>query len=227
VLIKIARPDAPVCLSKSCTDKLTLAQFTTFLKSITTLFLSPRHAYLYALVLPSSQAISKSLVRAFSAEGRLNSIIDTHSQTFQDPYSFHPFQILTTSHEFDFSRRTTEPLHHPDNGRKPSFVTWNKALIWSPTFQEVLTNGIIQGRKQDDIKGASVISRRRMWLMAKDMAGMLKDDRLKVLLDGRTYAEVKEKPAELRKRRRVKEVVTAGLEGWVGNEGDDEWSLRV
>jgi hypothetical protein len=63
-----------------------------------------------------------------------------------------------------------------------------------------------------------------MWTVGKELARILKDDRLKLFFEASTYAEVKERPAELRKKRRIKEVVTAGLEGWVSNRGDDEWS---
>jgi len=64
-----------------------------------------------------------------------------------------------------------------------------------------------------------------VWTECKEIARLLKDERLRLWLAADTYAEVKEKPAELRRRRRVKEAVTVGLEGWVGNRGDGEWTL--
>ncbi|KXX79269.1 tRNA-specific adenosine deaminase 1 [Madurella mycetomatis] len=63
---KPARGDAPPTASKSCSDKLALKQCTSLLSSLTSLFVSPRRAYLSTLVLPASQFSETGCRRCFS-----------------------------------------------------------------------------------------------------------------------------------------------------------------
>jgi tRNA-specific adenosine deaminase 1 len=68
---KPARSDAPLTLSKSCSDKLSLKQCTSLLNAVTCLLINPKNAYLSVFVLPRSQVNEEATRRAFSEHGRM------------------------------------------------------------------------------------------------------------------------------------------------------------
>ncbi|KAI1488386.1 hypothetical protein F5X96DRAFT_85592 [Biscogniauxia mediterranea] len=72
---KPSRGDAPATLSKSCSDKLALAQCASLLSSAAAVLVSPAHAYLATLVLPASQHAAAGCRRAFSARGRMGRLV--------------------------------------------------------------------------------------------------------------------------------------------------------
>ena len=43
----------------------------------------------------------------------------------------------------------------------------NLCAVVTPQKQEILINGVLQGRKQEDPRGASCVSRRKMWEAAE------------------------------------------------------------
>ncbi|KAI0600614.1 adenosine deaminase/editase [Biscogniauxia sp. FL1348] len=73
---KPSRGDAPGTLSKSCSDKLALAQCASLLSSAAAVLVSPSHAYLTTLVLPGSQYAAAGCRRAFSARGRMGRLVE-------------------------------------------------------------------------------------------------------------------------------------------------------
>ena len=83
-------------------------------------------------------------------------------KTWSQGYAFRPFQMKTTHLEFSFSRRST--LADPNSQSKGS----NISAVWTPRLQETLINGVLQGRKQTDPKGASQLSRNKMWTLCQD-----------------------------------------------------------
>ncbi|KAG9241731.1 tRNA-specific adenosine deaminase [Calycina marina] len=218
---KPSRPDAPPTLSKSCSDKLSMAQATSLLSSLVSLLVSPTSLYLKSLTLPSSQHSPPACGRAFSASGRLSGLSDV---TRDGGYAFRPFEIITTNHDFKFSRRQTL-----EEGEK--LFASNVAASWissrtSSTAQtEVLIGGFLQGRKKLDILGASRASRRSLWKLALQIATIVAVPKISGALSSSTYREVKASDL-LGTRRRVKEEVRRkALQGWIVNVGDDEWII--
>lgn len=76
-------------------------------------------------------------------------------QLWQGGYGFHPLDVKTTSLDFEYSRRNA------GTGPTGEVKGCNIAAAWNPHVQETLINGVLQGRKQTDIRGASALSRSR------------------------------------------------------------------
>lgn len=97
----------------------------------------------------------------------------------------------------------------------------NVAAVWTPNVQETLINGVLQGRKQSDERGASAVSRIRVWRMVVEIAALVGPVMVERALVGSRYEELKE-GSFLEVRRRVKaEMREVALAGWVRNGGDD------
>jgi tRNA-specific adenosine deaminase 1 len=200
-------------------------QFTSTLSSLALLIISPSNAYIHGLVLPASQVVGLSIARAFSAEGRLKPV--SEQAHFPNPFKFFPFQVLTTSKEFEYSRRPSSPTTS-ELQPEIKYVPCNKSVIWTPYFEEILVNGVVQGRKEHDIKGASAVSRRKIWALGKEVTRKeTRNHRLRDVFAESSYRDVKRSLGgkETWRRRRVKDMVTEKLDGWVSNEGDDQFSI--
>ncbi|CAO2653176.1 Nn.00g025870.m01.CDS01 [Neocucurbitaria sp. VM-36] len=217
VRCKPSRPDAPPTLSKSCTDKLALHQATSLLSSTNSLLISPKNAYIDTLVLPSSQLVPQACERAFSRSGRLKALTDDAIKSWKGGYRFHPFKVRPTSREFAWSRRCIGPAEKA--------VPSNLSAVSTPSWQETLIGGVLQGRKQIDPRGASQLCRRNMWRMALQVVGALGVPILVDALRKAAYKEVKEDGA-LANRRQTKEDTKNALKGWVRNVGDDGFSYE-
>jgi len=222
VRLKPSRPDAPPTLSKSCTDKLALAQTTSLLSSLTSLLISPRNAYLSTLVLPTSQYISTAITRAFSPSGRLSSLSPSASATWASGgsgYSFRPFSVQPLNREFAYSRRGAS--------QSQKLVPSNMSAVYTPKFQETLIGGVLQGRKQFDPKGASKLCRRSMWRSVAEVAAMLAVPALLGAVREMRYQDLKN--SELLVWRRAVKADVKGtdgpLKGWPENKGDDDFGL--
>jgi len=99
----------------------------------------------------------------------------------------------------------------------------NLAAAWTPYGEESLIGGVLQGRKQFDPRGASMLCRKSMWKLAAEVAALVAAPALNEVLSVGTYGLVKGAEV-LEGRRRVKgEVKEEVLREWVGNEGDEEW----
>ncbi|KAI1123914.1 adenosine deaminase/editase [Nemania abortiva] len=176
---KPSRGDAPPTLSKSCSDKLSLHQCTSLLSSLTSLLVSPDHAYISTLILPKSQYSASGCRRAFS-DGRSKDedVRETDPQlTRMAPlatqkqirdqnggYSFRPFSVETTDLEFAFSRRSAallppssllstspSPFTTPETKTRVKITPSNisTALTASARLETTL-NGVLQGRKASE-----------------------------------------------------------------------------
>lgn len=199
---KPSRGDSSPTLSKSCSDKLALKQCTSLLDSRTLLFISPVNAYLNTLVLPRSQCILPACARAFGSEGRMGPVVTKH---WPDGHSFHAFSVASTDIGLPFSQ---EGLHTNDKSPKGS----NISAVWGPEVDERLTNGVVQGWKQTNPRGASAISRKRMWDLAVEILAMLRHGPSEM---GIAVQQT------LDERRCVKEdVCSEALKGWLVNEDD-------
>jgi tRNA-specific adenosine deaminase 1 len=208
---KPSRPDAPPTLSKSCSDKIALKQCTSLLSSITSLFICPSNAYLTSLVLPESQHSALGCSRAFSANGRMKGLA---GKDWRNGYSFRPLEVRTTSREFSFSRR--QILAAGDK-----LVPSNISASWTPHQFEALIGGVLQGRRQGDIRGASRVCKSKMWKLALEVSALVAVSQVERCLKGGKYADVK-RSSLLKERTSVKDNVRHGaLEGWVNVGGED------
>ncbi|CEJ90615.1 hypothetical protein VHEMI06384 [[Torrubiella] hemipterigena] len=216
---KPARNDAPVTLSKSCSDKMSLKQFTSLLSSATEVVISPENAYIDTVVLPESQFSDVACQRAFSATGRLSAL---ENRMWDTSHTFQPFTIATTTREFQYSKRSV-------SSRAAKISASNLAAVWTRAgLEESTINGIIQGRKLGTSKSASETSRRLMWAAAeRAMRTLAPEDELHQELFSRDYESFKSNPV-LDVRRRVKgDVWRLALTGWLRNEGDTSFSLEL
>jgi tRNA-specific adenosine deaminase 1 len=209
---KPSRPDAPPTLSKSCTDKIALKQSTSLLSSVTSLLVSPENVYIHSLVLPSSQLSTIAIKRAFSPSGRLSEL---NGESWAGGYSLTHFLVLSTEHEFSYSRRQT--------GAK-ELVPSNISSLWTPYGAETIIGGTLQGRKQFDVRGASKVCKRRLWKLVIAIATTFDLQDLKTDLEGITYLDLK-RGHVLSQRRQVKEDVRKVMGGWTRNEGGEDFMV--
>ena len=173
---KPSRGDAPPTLSKSCSDKLSLHQCTSLLSSPTSLLVSPEHAYISTLILPTSQYNALGCKRAFS-DGRGEDADDNAADLKQQTqarmaplstkrnnwslgggYTFRPFTVKTTDIEFAFSRRRAlTPIAPPESilsgspspiPKPPKIAPSNLSVARTASNREESTlNGVLQGHK--------------------------------------------------------------------------------
>jgi len=212
---KPSRPDAPVTLSKSCSDKIALHQCTSLLSSLTSLLVLPSRCYLQTLTLPESQYSASGCARAFGEHGRLHNLA---GKLWAGCYAFLPFRIRTTTAEFEYSRRSASA-----RGAE-KLVPSNIAAAWTPRAAETLVGGVLQGRKQSDARGASMISRTNLWRLAREIAAAVPDlHSVNAVLQATSYPPIKDSKL-LAGRRAVKDHVRDALQGWPRNLGD-EFSL--
>ncbi|KAL6704109.1 hypothetical protein ACN47E_008772 [Coniothyrium glycines] len=189
------------------------AQATSLLSSTTATLISAHNAYLDSLVLPSSQYVPAACERAFSRSGRLSSLDDS---SWTAGHRFQPFIVRPTSREFTWGRRNV-----PSSKKA---VASNLSAVWTSSWQETLIGGVLQGRKQLDPRGASRISRRSMWNIALQIAGVAGLSLLKEILDKESYDAVK-KSELLKHRQIVKSDMKTALKGWAPNTGDETFRL--
>ena len=174
---------------------------------MTSLLVSPSGAYLDSLILPYSQYNQVACDRAFGIEGRMKPLSE---RTWNAGYAFHAFSVRTTNKEFAFSRRL---IPSPAAGS-------NLSAVYAPKLQESLINGVLQGRKQNDPRGASALSNARMWKLTSSVLALVGAVELKEALQLSSYRRIKDAEA-FRDRRCVKEETkTEALQGWVRNVDD-------
>ncbi|KAI1803489.1 adenosine deaminase/editase [Daldinia bambusicola] len=279
---KPARSDAPPTLSKSCSDKLALRQCLSLLSSAAALLVRPRDVYVHALVLPASRHSEAACRRAFSAsspDGRMGGLASTAEQRREREkgegrkysYRFRPFVVETTTSEFAYSQRAVANTNayanangiisdneHASNAGAAKVAASNISAAWTRSgLEETTLGGILQGRKQGaaDARGASFASRRRVWGLALEVAGLLilrqgkhgegegqrergdeegdarrdhssaRIAEIRKALEAETYGGMKGCEL-LEPRRRAKDKARAeALKGWVRNLGDESFTL--
>ena len=214
---KPARGDAPPTMSKSCSDKLALKQCTSLLSSLASLLISPRNAYINTLIVPETQFSAQAFDRAFSQNGRMASVKE---MGWAGGYMFRPFTVETTSVEFQYSKRAVTAC---SDKSAPS----NLASAWSLSgVEETIVNGVIQGRKPAELKGASRMSRRETWTLTLEVARQLQGwPEIQSHLSAESYIDAKA-GIRLAARENVKaDVRRDALTGWLMNEGDSGFGL--
>ncbi|KAK3629053.1 hypothetical protein LTR56_018289 [Elasticomyces elasticus] len=216
---KPARPDAPVTLSKSCSDKLAMKQCTGLLSGPVSLLIHPGDVYLETLVLPEERYASAAVERAFGRNGRMMEV-ENIGQQWHGGYAFKAFTVCTTSRLFEYANAADATESQPGVVIGSNIST----LSTLSGRQEVVINGVLQGRKQTDPKGASCVSRRKMWEAVCRVEDAM-DPAAFARASDETYAEFKAS-SRLRSREQVKRDVKAvALRGWKANAGDAEWRL--
>ena len=211
---KPSRPDAPECRSKSCSDKMAQKQMTSVLNSLAALTISPANAYLDTFTIPQSQYVHEAVHRCFSDKGRLKTIKDVTPS--KGGYSFHPFKTLTTSQEFQYSRRS---LASDGSAPKPS----NIACSWTPHHDETIIGGILQGCKMTSPpkdESASATSRYKMW-QSFEADKRSSHSQTKGVSFARIYRDVKSRKrlhARNQAKLAIRTIMMDGRE-WVKNEG--------
>jgi tRNA-specific adenosine deaminase 1 len=229
---KPSRADSEATMSKSCTDKLTMKQFTGMLSFPAYAFVqASTNSFIKTLVVYSHQYHAVGYERAFGAGGRLAPIAK-HGHLVQ-------VSVLPDSFpDFEYSRAATGP------GSKTS----NISALWilvrsneSSGIAEVLHNGVKEGYKQFEARPgkASIVCRRSLWMMGQKIASlrsrpekMSSDEKAPTLKDVAcpldsemiSYRKTKDKLAP-RRQDHSKRIVIECLPGWKSITVDDAWSL--
>lgn len=199
-----ARADSPITFSKSCSDKLALKQCTSLVSSPLSLLVSPTNAVIDTLILPHDQYRKEACERAFGLAGRMLPVVGSN---WLGGYGFRPFRLETTGITFHNSRRAAG--RNVDGCRGS-----NISAVWTPRLEETLINGVLQGRKQTDLKGASALSRVQIWNLLLETINLSDIPTLRNIHELHTYPEMKVSQG-LRDRRRVKtDVKEKALKGW-------------
>lgn len=85
-------------------------------------------------------------------------------------YQFYPFRVRTTNLRFAYSRDPYDGSTRDSSSIKGTFEdrsrSSNSTSIGNPFLAESIINGVLQGRKRDDPKGATKISRASMMNLA-------------------------------------------------------------
>jgi len=141
---KPSRGDAEPTLSKSCTDKLALKQFTSALSFPASLFVEKTaNAFIKSIILPADKFEAEGFERAFGPSGRL-----CKSSTLQTAQHFQVEPLPLGSLDFPFSKIST-------TADSPSAKASNVSALWveglpgqNALVTETLVNGVKQGSKQ-------------------------------------------------------------------------------
>ena len=186
------------------------------LSSLASILICPENAFLDTLILPETEFVKSACDRSFGPGGRMGPVTN---MKWSGGYSYHPFKISTTKRRFQYSRRRPGPQPVQP---KPS----NVSVLWTIRLQETLINGVLQGRKQTDVRGGSAVCRLRTCRLVMETLALLATP---MFMDGRrssTYADLKG-ASVLEERRQVKRhVKVEALEGWVPNL-EDNFNLDI
>lgn len=250
VRTKPGRADSPPTLSKSCSDKLSSRQVLSVLSTPTCYLIAPTpNAYIQSLILPQAEYCKEGCRRAFGPTGRMKDLVQKEDDLGRG-YRYRPFEVLTTSAEFEYSRRKAimnSPLHSP--------ISSNISTLWASNMlrNETLISGVLQGRKAFPppkfAAGTSKVCKMGMWATCVQLAKYMVSnganvgpatqeravrENLEYLLGCEVYDELKSgllSRAEQRtipgisfvgmERRETKEGVRGVLKGWQRNGGND------
>ena len=222
---KPARADAENTLSKSCSDKLALKQFTGLLSfPIDVLVERTENTFLNSIVVYADQYNATGYNRAFGRTGRLKN-------TGSSLRYFEVNVLAPDTPRFRFARDLS--LSAPSKASNISAV-WIRGCSKGdePTI-EVLINGVKQGFQQLDSRlgKQSIICRRQMWLRASTLSELSASrapalESFAAALRSATYHEAKS--TDIRASRATQKVMAQlVLRPWPNNPGDDDWSLNT
>ncbi|MCJ1457324.1 hypothetical protein MMC28_007692 [Mycoblastus sanguinarius] len=175
--------------------------------------LSPVNVYINTLILPHSQYRQEACKRAFGLTGRMKPLAD---RNWPAGYAFRPFQVKTTDLDFEHSRRAANAT-----GSKGC----NVSAVWIPGHRETLINGVLQGRKQTDPKGASALSQTEMWNLLLKTIAIVERLAFDEGLDLSSYSMLKQSKSLLDRQKIKDDVRREALKGWVRNVVSDSSGL--
>jgi tRNA-specific adenosine deaminase 1 len=193
VRTKPGRRDSPLTLSKSCSDKLALKQFTGLLNSLTSRFIDPRGFHIEYLVLHVDRAVDAALNRCFHTRLEIAAT---------EAHWYHPITILKTNEHHEWERESTDQC--------PS----NLSLVHIPgSLEESINNFVKEGfysKKQlVRSRGESSISRKALLQKCKPYLQL--DSSL-------TYTDVKKINSAY---RQLKQLGQDALGSWNHTRKDD------
>jgi tRNA-specific adenosine deaminase 1 len=145
VRTKPGRKDSPLTLSKSCTDKLTIKQFTSLISGVAENLIQP--VYLSRLVLPDSGLMADDVTRAFRSRLELP----------RSTLLFHPFAYDATQLSFEFSRSRLDAADDNATVPSPCSIVWIRGMK-----SESIVEGVKSGVKPFKGKGQSLVCRRQL-----------------------------------------------------------------
>jgi len=102
----------------------------------------------------------------------------------------------------------------------------NITAVFTTRLQETLIGGVLQGRKQEDPRAASAISRKAMWQAVVDIARALASPTVLDATQRDSYEEFKSQNIFQDRRRVAEDVKKTALQGWVPNSGDEAFRLN-
>ncbi|KAK1063854.1 hypothetical protein LTR74_009184 [Friedmanniomyces endolithicus] len=227
---KPGRADAPSTLSKSCSDKLALKQCTSLLSGVGSLLVHPGGVYLGSVVVPEERHVRGAVERAFGVGGRMAGL-GVVGEGWGGGYGFGAFEVRGTGRVFECCKPVVDGGDVGEEGK--GAVGSNLSALWTRSGKlEVLINGVLQGRKQFDPKGASCVSRRRIWesvrevLTTVDEAGLCDSEALRLVRDCTTYEHLKAcRPLQARERVK-RDARNLALRAWTRNIGDAHWGFN-
>jgi tRNA-specific adenosine deaminase 1 len=237
---KPARADAEPSLSKSCTDKLAVKEFSSVLSFPADLFIQKTaSAFIRSVVVYSDQYHATGYERAFGRSGRLSKL-----NSIGHFFNVEPLPVEFPRFAFDKSQRGSGAL--PQTASKVtnvSALSIRRTGSDRPDIVEVLINGVKQGYKQWDERSskASVVCRKKLWDLALSISSLLEAHQnaeriactayrkidwledLRCALSASTYDEAKSSRLRTLSRDRRKRVTDA-LGNWTKNSGDGSWN---
>ena len=129
-----------------------------------------------------------------------------NGKLWKGAYGYQPFTVQTTELEFQFSRQVI--LTNPGSSRGS-----NISAVWNWHLGETLVNGVIQGWKQADSRGASAISQFKMSQLASDVFNHLVDQQVQ---SGCTAFD-DYSPSVSDREKAKDDVRSNALKGWIKN----------
>jgi len=233
---KPARADAEISMSKSCTDKLMLKQFTGLLSFPLDLLVeqSPE-AFLKTAVVYEDQYFQEGYDRAFGPLGRLRCVLAAGEISLCTSAEF--FNICTLPSgfrrfEFEKQRGAQEKVRKNKASNIVALWVAGRDGLVDDAVVEVLANGVKQGFRQFDERDrkGSVTCRRNMVRKAAELQRRL-GSRGIVLPDlngGSSCSYLKLKSSRSRKHRNdVKQFVLDRLGGWPWEYLKDDFEMGL
>lgn len=234
---KPSRGDAEPTLSKSCTDKLALKQFTSVLTFPASLFIEKTaNTFIKSIILPADKYEAQGFARAFDPVGRLRGAKD--ASALLTARHFQIDALPQDAQVFTFSR-ISAAAENPSTKACNVSALWVAGLVGAAALvNETLVNGVKQGSKQfgESSFKASALCRERMWHRGRELANTLQQRQEELKLDSTTLSLLEEtllsRTYRVAKAGKIDNDRAAGkrhaieiLGGWQRNEGDDDWGL--
>ena len=229
---KPARADAEISMSKSCSDKLMLKQFTSLLSfPVDSLIEKNDQAFLTRMIVYEDQHDEVGNERALGGRGRLKDTFDSLKREERRCVRFFQVKKLPKG----FRRFQFDKVAIAGEKRKAT----NVSAVWiaggpgtEDGIVEVLVNGVKQGYRQfaEGHGKASILCRLKMTRKALGVTELLWERSILVsglvVEDACTYSVLKAAPGR-DGRRKLKQLVLDGLGGWPANSAEDDFEVAA